>query len=106
MKNITEILTITESVLNELRSEKTAEEVQQIFQEGAELRDKVGEMFKVGKEAAEDISQIVVLVANIVDRMEDAALTRSVPKPVKGISTLDDATVYAIHRLKKPQPRR
>ena len=78
------------NIYEEMQSEKTQDELAEIFKVGTDMVGKVEEMFAIGKDAADDVVRISLMFMALVDRMAQPEGQRALPKPMKECHTLAD----------------
>lgn len=77
-------------IYDELKSEKTQEELAQIFEVGSAMQDKIAKIFDTGKNAADDVVNIAKILLAMIDRLSQPEGARALPKPIKECRTLSD----------------
>lgn len=75
---IIQVLTTIENTYNRLKSEKTQEELEEIFDIGENFKEKVIKMFHIGIDAADDAVEIFMLTVSVFEQLVAPSMSRSI----------------------------
>ena len=95
MGNIYYLFKVSQSLLNALKQEHTAEAVANILGLTKEVKEKVVNLFHLAEDAADDIVEIALIAMNTLEKVRDDSF-RALPKPVTQMTSMDDVVAVTV----------